>query len=102
MRNKLRTNKLRTPGGGRACINALGGGVVGREKSQHSETEVAEEAQVEMDSNEIDVVDNGAIVKVFLLEGAFPWNTPPAILDNSGAFWENYCKCFDFASIVGC
>lgn len=43
-----------------------------------------------MDSNEIDVVDNGAIVKVFLLEGAFPWNAPAAILDNAGSFFSNY------------
>ena len=46
-----------------------------------------------MDSNEIDVVDNGAIVKVFLLEGAFPWNAPAAILDNAGSFFSNYGAC---------
>lgn len=43
-----------------------------------------------MGSNEIDVVDNGAIVKVFLLEGAFPGNAPQAILNNAGAFFSNY------------
>lgn len=43
-----------------------------------------------MESYQIDVVDNGAIVKVFLLEGAFPWNTPERILDSAGGFWESY------------
>ncbi|CAM9533609.1 unnamed protein product, partial [Ectocarpus fasciculatus] len=43
-----------------------------------------------MDSNQIDVVENGAIVKVFLLEGPFPWNTPTAILDSAGDFWESF------------
>lgn len=43
-----------------------------------------------MDSYQIDVVDNGAIVKVFLLEGAFPWNTPKRILESAGGFWESY------------
>lgn len=45
-----------------------------------------------MDSYKIDVVDNGAIVKVFLLEGAFPWNTPKRILESAGGFWESYGK----------
>lgn len=46
-----------------------------------------------MDSNEIDVVDNGAIVKVFLLEGAFPWNAPASVLENAGSFFSNYGMC---------
>lgn len=43
-----------------------------------------------MDSNEIDVVENGAIVKVFLLEGPFPWNAKEEIVSNAGPFWESY------------
>lgn len=46
--------------------------------------------KIGMDSNEIDVVENGAIVKVFLLEGAFPWNAPAPILDNAGGFFSNF------------
>lgn len=47
-------------------------------------------AETGMGSNQIDVVDNGAIVKVFLLEGTFPSNTPNAILDSAGSFWESF------------
>ena len=48
-----------------------------------------------MGSNEVDVVDNGAIVKVFLLEGAFPSSkvVPDSILDNAGSFFSNYGVC---------
>lgn len=56
-----------------------------------------------MDSSQIDVVDNGAIVKVFLLEGPFPWNTPKRILESAGGFWESYgmiCCVFSPAVFV--
>lgn len=44
----------------------------------------------DMDSNQVDVVENGAIVKVFLLEGPLPWNAGSAISDSAGPFWESY------------
>lgn len=45
-----------------------------------------------MDSNSIDVVDNGAIVKVFLLEAALPSNAGDDILNAAGGFWGSYGK----------
>lgn len=50
----------------------------------------SEAAGRDMDPNKIDVVENGAIVKVFLLEGSLPWNAGPDILDSAGPFWESY------------
>lgn len=55
-----------------------------------------------MDSNQIDVVENGAIVKVFLLEGPFPWNTPTAILDGAGNFWESFGELSSSLNIISC
>lgn len=40
--------------------------------------------------NKINVVENGAIVRVFLLEGAFPHGAPSDVLSKAGAFWESY------------
>lgn len=43
-----------------------------------------------MDANKVDVVENGAIVKVFLLEAALPWNAPPDFKEAAGPFWDSY------------
>lgn len=45
-----------------------------------------------MTSNSIDVVENGAIVKVFLLEAALPSNAGDDILNAAGGFWGSYGK----------
>lgn len=45
-----------------------------------------------MDSNSVDVVENGAIVKVFLLEAALPSNAGDDILNAAGGFWGSYGK----------
>lgn len=40
--------------------------------------------------NEVDIVENGAVVKVFLLEAPLPWNAGDEILSAAGPFWEGY------------
>lgn len=45
-----------------------------------------------MGSNSIDVVENGAIVKLFLLEAALPSNAGDDILNAAGGFWGSYGK----------
>lgn len=44
----------------------------------------------QMDSNEVDIVENGAIVKVFLLEGALPDNAPADVREAAGPFWDDF------------
>lgn len=51
-----------------------------------------------MDSNEVDVVENGAIVKVFLLEASLPWNAPQNVREAAGGFWEAFGACVRFVS----
>ena len=43
-------------------------------------------------SNEVDIVENGAIVKVFLLEAPLPSNAGDDIMSGAGPFWEGYGK----------
>lgn len=43
-----------------------------------------------MESNEVDIVENGAVVKVFLLEGALPWNAPADVREAAGPFWDDF------------
>lgn len=40
--------------------------------------------------NEIDIVENGAVVKIFLLEAPLPWNAGDEILSAAGPFWKGY------------
>lgn len=46
---------------------------------------------IQMEPNDIDIVDNGALVKVFLLEAPFPWNAE-SLRNSAGNFWDSFGK----------